>query len=499
MVSNDPWELRFDWILTALSWVALALGIIISFVAIGATVTVLTAAVSAGGYVIAMQALPRKWRDGDAGGEMMSLAGVVASLVAIALTGGVESPYVLFLTVPVFYASAFHGFRMGVATALLSGAGLAIVMGSLGQEILSPGFFQAAALYLLIAVTFAQARRILIEERQRTEELDAARGRRLERLATAHTLLLSLSDLADSSELNPVSVGQAALRDLALVIPFEAGEVSISQEGDIVVARRGIPSDESPPPLSYAIALGERSLGHLTLWEQPEKPLDDYEPLIEDALRPVALAFDNIQLLQDIAGKAVREERIRVARELHDDIGPSLASLGLGIDLILHQSPLDPETRRHLDSMRETVTRLVEAVRGTVNDLRADQTVSLVERAHSAATDVDADGPAILIDIEERRPARSAMALELGAILTEAVRNALEHSSATLVRVEGSVDRDRGMITISDDGDGFDAADSPRGHFGIIGMKERAAEIGADFDLSSTPSQGTVVTIGWGP
>jgi signal transduction histidine kinase len=148
--------------------------------------------------------------------------------------------------------------------------------------------------------------------------------------------------------------------------------------------------------------------------------------------------------------------------------------------------------------MRHTVTRLVEEVRGTVSDLRTDQSVSLVDWAHSAATEAGADGPSIMIDIDERRPPRSAAALELGAMLTAALRHALEHSHARLVRVEGIVDRDRGSVRVSDDGDGFDVAESPQGHFGIIGMKERAAEIDATFDLSSMAGAGTVVTIEWG-
>lgn len=500
MLSSDPWELRFDWILTAMQWAALTLGIVLSTIASGPTPAVLTAAAFSGGYVVAMQAMPRRFRDGDVGGEIMSLVGVLVSLVAIALTGGNDSPYILFLVVPVFYSAAFHGFRIGIVTALLSAAGLAIVMGSLGQEVFQPAFFQLAAFYLLIAVTFAQARRILIEERLRSEELDEARQfqtKRVERLAAAHSLLVSLSDLADAAELNPVTAGEAALRDLALVVPFAGGEVSIHQNGDIVVARRG---EQTPgvAPSVFPIRLGDRTLGNIRLWPHPGHTLDEHETLVMEALRPVALAFDNIVLLRDIARRAVREERTRVARELHDDIGPSLASLGLGLDVILHQHELEGPTRVQLETMRGSVIRLVEAVRGTVSDLRSDDSMSLVERAYAAAADAGAEGPALLIDIDERRPPRATIAEELGAIVTEAMRNAFEHSGATLVRVEGTVDRDRGTVTIADDGEGFDPTTSPRGHFGIIGMKERAAEVGAELDVSSQPETGTIVTVRWG-
>lgn len=499
MAANDPWEVRFDWILTVLQWGALTVGIVLSALD-GITASVLIAGTATGGYVIAMQAMPRSIRDGDVIGELMALVGVVASLLAIALTDGIDSPYTLFLTVPVFYASAFHGFRLGVATGLLSAAGVAIVMGALGQEILEPAFVQVAVFYLLIAVTFSQARRILIEERRRREELTAAgefQARRLERLDTAHNLLLSLSDLADASELNPVTVGEAALRDLALVVPYASGEVSIHQEGTVVVARRGTP-DAGAEPARSPISIGGRTLGGLALWPRPDADLGEYGDLIDEALRPVALAFDNIVLLQDIAHRAVREERVRVARELHDEIGPSMASLGLGLDAILHQHRLDPETRTQLETIRDTVTRLVEEVRGMVSDLRADSSVSLVERATALAVEAGADGPAYVVDVHERRPPRAAIAGQLGAILAEAIRNAFEHSGATLVQVEGIVDRNAGTITIRDDGDGFNVDTSPRGHFGIIGMKERAADVGAVLDLASDPGVGTAVSITWG-
>jgi signal transduction histidine kinase len=500
MQATDPWELRFDWILTAMQWAALTLGIVLSTIAAGPIPAVFAAAIVCGSYVVAVQAVPRRFRDGDIGGELVSLIGVLVALVAVALTGGNDSAYILFLIVPVFYAAAFHGFRTGIATASLATAGLAIVFGALDQNIVSPAFLQVVALLLLIAVTFAQARRILIEERLRSQELDEAREfqtKRVERLAAAHSLLVSLSNLADAAELNPVTAGEAALRDLALVVPLAAGEVSVHENGDIVVARRGEPPAGVEPSL-FPIRIGDRALGRISLWPNPGDNLDEYNALVMDAIRPVALAFDNIVLLRDIARRAVREERTRVARELHDDIGPSLASLGLGIDVVLHQHDLEDNTRTQLETMRQSVTRLVEGVRGTVSDLRSDASMSLVERVYTAAADAGAEGPALLIDIDERRPPRAAIAEELGAIVTEAMRNAFEHSRAGMVRVEGIVDRDRGKVTISDDGIGFDPATSPRGHFGIIGIRERASEVEALVEISSRPGEGTVVMVTWG-
>lgn len=499
---TDSWVRRFDWILAAVAWATVAAGIFLTTLVDGVTAPTLMAAGFAAAYVVALQVIPRRIRDGSVGSELLAVGGVVVALVAIALTGGIDSVYTLFLTVPVFYAAAFSGFRLGVTTALLATTGLAVVGGSLGQEILQPLFFQTAALLVLLAITFAQARHILVEERQRTSELERAsllNATKLERLSTAHTLLVSLSDLADASELNPVTIGQAALRDIAKVVPFEAGTVALRDAEDgheLTVARRGVSG--STAPTEYRISLGDRTTGRLTLWPQTDGDLDESDDLVQEALRPVALAFDNILLIREIAGRAVHEERVRVARELHDEIAPSLASLGLGIDMAIHQHEMNPALARHLETLRQRLAGLIEDVRRIVADLRADDDISLMERAHTLAAETRLDGSEIRIELAEHRPPRASIAGELAAILTEAVRNAVEHADATEIEISGFVDRDEGRVAVSDNGRGFDAAMSPRNHFGLVGMKERAATINAYLSVESLPSKGSTVLIEWG-
>ena len=187
-----------------------------------------------------------------------------------------------------------------------------------------------------------------------------------------------------------------------------------------------------------------------------------------------------------------------MARDLHDDIGPSLASLGLAIDMAIHQYEPEPTLARHLESVRRHVTSLVENIRRTVSDLRHQAVSSLVEQAHEAAAEVGAEGPAIIVDIDERRPPRLQMSNQLGAIITEAVRNAVAHSHSRAIRLTGSVDRDQGWVTVADDGKGFDPGIEPHGHFGVLGMRERATKIGAALEVDSKPGDGTRVTVSWG-
>ena len=415
-----------------------------------------------------------------------------------ALTGGVDSGYVIFLAAPAFFAGAFLGLRVGLETALLAAVGLVVVVAALDQPVLDSRVVESVALFLLIALTMSQMRRILVEERIRSDELVATTELRISQLQTAHDLLQTLSNLASAAELNPVTVGQAALRDIAARVPFAAGQVFVSAgTNDVVAATRGEP-DAAVEPHEYGIRIAERTVGRLLLWPQPETDLAGWRESIELALQPVAIAFENSRLLQQIARRAVRGERSRIARELHDDIGPSLASLGLSIDMAIHQFEIGPDLSRHLDTTRSHITALIETVRGAAADLREDETESLVEKAHVLAADVGADGPSVMVTLDERRPPRGNTAIEIKAILTEAFRNAVAHSGATTVTVQGVVDRDSGRIVVADDGSGFDPAATPRGHFGLVGMKERAVAIDADLDVSSRPGVGTTVSITWG-
>jgi signal transduction histidine kinase len=216
-----------------------------------------------------------------------------------------------------------------------------------------------------------------------------------------------------------------------------------------------------------------------------------------ESLRPLALAFSNVLLLQEIAQKAISEERTRIARELHDDLGPSLASLGLGLDLAMVQNPASGPLGDQLNQLRRSVSYLVDDIRRTVADLRSEPEPSLTNALHENAAG-QIGPPEIVISVDERRPPRPSVAQELTAIASEAMRNACRHASATEIVIGGVVDFDRGWLTIHDNGLGFDPNVIGEGHYGIIGMKERALKIGAKLAIDANEG-GTTVSIEWGP
>lgn len=492
------WEQRVDWTLSAILWIGFGLSLFLTGLREGATPGVGLAGVFAGTYVVAMQVTPRRLRNARQIGEILAIVGVIVALVGIALTGGIDSGYVIFMIAPAFFAGAFLGIRIGLETALLAAIGYVMVIAALGQPILDGRVIESVVLFVLIAITMSQMRRILVEERIRSDELAAATELRINRLETAHDLLETLSNLAGATELNPITVGEAALRDLGARVPFESGQVTVmGDSGEVVVATRGNPPTDSPP-YEYAIQLADREVGRLRLWPRPNESLDGWQESIEFALQPVAIAFENSLLLQHIAHRAVTGERTRIARELHDDIGPSLASLGLSIDMAIHQFDVGPDLGRHLETTRQHITALTETVRGTAADLRRSATESVVEQAHQLAADTTAEGPSVTIAIDEQRPPRGERAIEINAIITEAFRNAISHSGASTIAFQGYVDRDTGWVTVSDDGTGFDPSIRPPGHFGLIGMKERAENIEAELDITPRPGGGTIVRLQWG-
>ena len=258
----------------------------------------------------------------------------------------------------------------------------------------------------------------------------------------------------------------------------------------------GTPTDD-PPTIQLPINANERTLGSLRLWLPPDEDVGEHEDFITAITAGAALAFDNIRLLRTVARRAIQDERNRVARELHDEIGPALASLGLNLDIVLTMDTTSA-AERNLRKLRDMVTDLVEKVRSSVAKLRRADTTTVLEHIHRIAAELGTGPPAIVVAVDEQEAADGAVATEVGAILVEAVRNAARHSDPKKVRIDGYVAASHGLITVEDDGKGFDAnADYP-GHFGLVGMRERAAAIDGSITINSVLGRGTTLKVGWG-
>lgn len=497
LATPAPWETRVHRTVVIGQWVALTIGIVSSLIQSEGSAQSLMAMGMAGAYVVGTALAPQAWFWRRFGVESICLLGALIVLVAMTLTGGASSPYLLLSMGPPVFATIYGGFRTGLTTGILSGALLTLVTLADGSGLIDAA--PALALYLIFVLLVGVIRRLLEDFHQQAatlaEEKESA-TKRLERLEEIHGALLRLSEDMSAGRLNAIEVGADTLETILGSFPGSAGKLAVQgEEGLVVLAARGIP-DENGHVYDLPLSTSDTTVGNLELTTaQPMSPGDLAQ--IAEIIHPVSVAFANLQLLRDIVGSAVAEERVRLAREMHDEIGPSLASLGLALDMTAMQQAANPEVAADLQVLRSNVTKLVEDVRASVADLRNASGPTLTARILQATSSLEGDPP-VVVDIEERRPPRPAQIGDLTSIITEAARNAHQHSHATMVVISGQIDRAFGSCSVVDDGIGFDPAHEPDGHYGLVGMRERASKVGASIKFDSKPGVGTAVTVEWG-
>ncbi len=425
------------------------------------------------------------------------LASVTLFVLAAAVTGGINSSFVVMPVASVFLASFAGGVRLAAPITLISIVGVVLTTVIDETDATPDSLIRIPVIYLITAIAFSEVQRVLASETERVDDLVLAvrtSTERREHLEATHSLLEDLLRVATSPDLNAVVAARDALRDIGIVVPDAVTQ--IVGIGDINLARRGQPPALAATNTIPIVRNGE-AIARLDLWSEGDPLTPKQRTALEATVEPVGLALENDAMVQQLARLAIQRERVRLARELHDDIAPSMASVGLALDMILLSDGLDAEQRRNLDATRTNVTRLVESVRNRVQDLRADRTMSLVEVAHSLVAEVDTDGPTVIVDIDERTPPRPAIAAEISSLMTEAFRNAVLHSEGSLIRVTGRMAEPDGWIAVEDNGVGFDADQPALGHYGLIGMRERAGLIGAELEVRSKRGSGTTVTITW--
>jgi len=194
---------------------------------------------------------------------------------------------------------------------------------------------------------------------------------------------------------------------------------------------------------------------------------------------------------------AQEAERTRISRELHDDIGQSLAILK--IQMLRAGQPSSDYPEKVHPGLKELVGR-VDAIIDSVNRLSHDLHSSALELLGLAAAVENhclecSEQLSIPIQCHCDKVAEkleSAIAVAFLRVVQEAIHNAMKHSRATgvLVRLSSS-DRDL-RLEISDDGIGFDIeATRLTAGLGLISMRERIHLIGGEFDIFSSPGRGT--------
>ena len=193
------------------------------------------------------------------------------------------------------------------------------------------------------------------------------------------------------------------------------------------------------------------------------------------------------------------EEKARIAREVHDELGQMLTVLKLETSMCeLAYAELDPGLRERLNSMKKLIAQLFQLVRDVATALRppildAGISSAIEWQAHrfEARTHIPC-----LVQVPEHLPPLSA-AKEVGLfrILQEALTNVMRHAQAQTVELTLSVEGQALCLCISDDGQGFVPESGRPTSFGLVGMRERVLMLGGTLSLHSKPGEGTTLSV----
>ena len=218
------------------------------------------------------------------------------------------------------------------------------------------------------------------------------------------------------------------------------------------------------------------------------------------AERTVALHLSQQALRQlgEHNARALEEERKHVSRELHDEMGQQLAALRMEVSVLGMRARSQQLPRpEQLDMLLGRVDRLVTSVRGLVQQLRPPA----LDGGLAAALDWLADeftrntGIPCRLDIDraacDLSPDQATM---LFRIAQESLTNVRRHAHATQLVLSLQRQEEEAVLTVSDNGVGFDAAQRREGH-GLLGMQERARLLGGELTVTSTPGAGTTVRL----
>ncbi|MGI8657542.1 MAG: GAF domain-containing protein [Candidatus Limnocylindria bacterium] len=202
-------------------------------------------------------------------------------------------------------------------------------------------------------------------------------------------------------------------------------------------------------------------------------------------------------LRSQAAELAASQERAHLARELHDSVTQALFSIGLtlrSLELLMTSNPEAAQGK--LVELRELQKDALAEMRTLIFELRPSslEADGLVQALRTHATAVQRrTGLAIVVDAEPIDRLELSAEEALYRIGQEALHNVVKHANASNVRLQVVVGGDVVRLTVTDDGVGFDPDVVPRGHLGLIGMRQRIDLVGGELRVDSKPGSGTVV------
>lgn len=465
----------------------------------------------------------------------LPLVDVAVFAVAVGLSGATESPWLLCLLTAVGLAAYGWGNRFALWAGVLAVASVTLLVELSGGS-LSDRLDDAGDLLAVVSLALAAAGGLFL----RSRAIEAARlvqrtGGELARLRSANELLRELTDVALTlpgafTLREALSRSRDLLgtymdpRTVVLVTLDENTDEWTPKITDRAAMRAAYERDELPEPLRLALDVARtvvrnassdgngfigpdshsgiymvlhargHAIGVLALEHPDPGHFDDVDPVLREGLGDViALSVDNARWFARLRSLGAQEERVRVARDVHDRLGQWMTYLKMELERMCSADEVTTEElqRVHddaafaLDELRETLRQL----RSGVTDERPLSVLGreLVERFADRS---DVAARFLVRNPDQQLPV--PVENELLRILQEALNNIDRHAKAEHVEVDWVVDGGNYQLAVIDDGRGFDPSHAVREQsYGLVGMRERAEVIGATFEIDSQPGVGT--------
>ena len=248
--------------------------------------------------------------------------------------------------------------------------------------------------------------------------------------------------------------------------------------------------------LGTPIMVGERIFGNLYLTDKPEPFDEDDESLLEALAAIAGSAINAARLHERMTQVALVEDRERIARDIHDAVIQDLFAVGLDLQGLAF-SIEDSELTDRLDRSVQRIDDAISSLRTFIFDLRsmsalhADPVKAIRRMAERLAGSRDVRVFVTAGDLGSPTATQLDNAMQ---IVREAVSNAIRHGTAKTVRIRLDRDGPGLVVTVVDDGSGFDPARARRG-MGLDNMRERASRLGGGFSIDSAPGSGTTLQV----
>ncbi|HEX8969013.1 MAG TPA: GAF domain-containing protein, partial [Chloroflexota bacterium] len=306
---------------------------------------------------------------------------------------------------------------------------------------------------------------------------------------------INLLDPLDASRLHQAAAFPAERRlPRSFRVPLGRGLTGwVARQGrallvnDVLRDPRYIPGpgrEKTRSELDVPLTVGRRTIGVLNVEsERPGAFTESDVPYLQGLANQLAQAIENARLAAHSRQLAAAEERARLARDLHDETLQSLVALGRQLDLLALDLLEPGRAAQRLERIQTVLANTLEGVRRLSHNQRpaALEDLGLVAALRSHAEAWRDLGLDVSVDVRGAPgPGRLAAPIEYAVyrVAQEALSNVARHAGVARAQVELWLSADELTLVVTDEGRGFLLAETPPGQ-GLLGMRDRAAEIGA--------------------